>query len=377
MEVFDFAHQFVLQSLVASSVWETVKQAVWTQWQPLALEIESIKKTADPAIWLVGSVLALAPGSYVLYKWWYYRDSRLPLRLQELLEKDEARLRGEARVALLSAVNAPSAARATVTPPIFAVPTLKTTIRNLNWSGWRNPFPFATAERELETALDEIEKQLAFGEQSRINCKKQQAVAFIVKGAIAAARASQINATPESTDRDNRAALYDFGRALEIEPTDIEALEYFAHQQRVLGQDGPAISSFERLISLTESTNCEAKLVTARAYRYIGEILEKQYDATRVQLRLTTAKQRLESAFEALPTVAMGQIDHAAVRELQGRLAEKDGATQLPGIRYNQARTIYEAINDKDPTNKEAINGADRMKKALQDFNQDSQRIVN
>jgi tetratricopeptide (TPR) repeat protein len=375
MELIDFVQQLDLQSFDLFRFSEGFKEVAWVKWQPIAARIEAIKTTLDPAIWLVGSVLALVPGSYAIYKWWHFRDSRLPMRLNEMLARDESRLRPDARFALLQAAKSPSAKRVSVTPPIFAAPALKSTIRNLNWSGWRNPFPFATAERELEVALNEIEKQLAFGERSRENSRKQQAVAYIVKGAIAAARAGQPGITSESAEQCNRAALYDFSRALEIDNDDVEALEYLAHQQRVLGQDGPALSSYERLINLTVAPGSEAKLVTARAHRYIGEILENQFETSRINLRLTNAKQRLDSAFDALPAVAMGQIDHAAIREIQGRLAEKVGAIQLPETRYNQALSIYMDIKDRNPKDLEAFDGFNRVKQARQNFTQNGPGI--
>ena len=368
MEIFDLANQLDLQSVAFLDFVEATKRAASARWSVFADLVEAWKKTLDPAIWLIGSVAALVPGSFAIYKWWNYRNSRLPQRLTDLLVRDEKRLREEARLALLQAVNTPSAARESVTPPLFTVPTLKKTIRNLNWSGWMNPFPFATAEQELELALVEIEQRLAFCDKSRDNCKKQEALAYIVKGALAVARAGQTGTSPENADRYNRKALNDFSRALEIDPDDLEAIEYLAHQQRVLRQDLPAIISYQRLIMLTQNGNDTLKLITARAYRHTGEILETQFDQTGIGLRLTNARQNLDMAYAAIPSFARGQLEHAAIREVQARLARKDAATILPKTYYSEARTVYEAILEKDNSNQNAKDGCERTKAALREL---------
>ncbi len=368
MEIFDLANQFDLQSVVFPDFVEATKIAASARWAIFADSVEAWKKTLDPAIWLTGSVAALVPGSFVIYKWWNYRNSRLPQRLNDLLVKDEKRLRDEARLALLQAVKTPNAARNSVTPPLFAEPMLKKTIRNLNWSGWMNPFPFASPEQELKLALVEIEQRLSFCDKSRDYCKKQEALAYIVKGAIAAARAGTPGVSPEKADRDNRAALHDFNRALEINPVDIEALGYVAHQQRVLGQDEQALASYHQLAALTLNSGEQAKLVNARSYRHIGEIREKQHERTNIGLRLTTARQNLDLAYLAIPSFARGQLEHAAIREVQARLARKDDAATLPTTYYSEARSVYEAILEKDGSNQEARDGYMRTKAALREL---------
>lgn len=368
MDSGDWQSQLFLQVVGDIDFWPNLKKIVWEYWEPIALRVEAIKKTLDPAIWFVGSILALVPGTYAIYKWWHYRDSRLPLRLLELLEKEDSRLSQDARSAMLQAVKTPDAARANVTAPIFAVPALKTTLRNLNWASWRSPFPFDTAEAELASALSQIEQQLLFGEKSRAHFRRQQAVAYIVKGSISSARAVSQRATPESADQDNRKALYDFNRALDINPNDSEALEYVALQQRVLRMDSQALTSYERLIGLTQAAGAEGQLVSARAHRNIGEILEKQYDESRTGLRLTDARRRLEAAYAALPQSAVGTLDEAVIREAQGRLAEKDEAAQLPSTRYNQAIGIYSEIADRNPNDKVAVDGVRRVRAAVKAF---------
>lgn len=361
------------QSLTVPALWQLKWDALKFWWIDVSAEFELWRRTLDPAIWLLSSLLAMVPGGFVIYKWWNYRNSRLPERLALMLAKDEVRLREHARAALLQAVENPSAARAVVSPPIFAVPALKTCIRNIGWAGWINPFPFETADKELGDAIAEIEERLKFCEKSRADCRRQEATAYLVKGAIAAARAKQKASSKELSDRLDRDALNYFLRALEIDQNDTEALEYLAHQHRILGQHDLALSSFQRLAELTKNSGGESNLTTAKAYRHIGEILEKQHESSGVLRRLEKAKDFLEKALLALPPSARGQLDHAAIYEVTGRVEEKRGTTNLPLQNYLAAFAMYNALVEKNPDALEAKLGADRMKKVTLAFRNPSQ----
>lgn len=344
-----------------------LKLALTPWWEVARQTVSGWKQEFDPFIWLLGSVLAMIPGTFVIYKWWHYRNSRLPERLNELLAKEELRLR-EARSALLKVVKHPTAVRASVAAPYFVVPALKQTVRNCNWAGWLSPFPFATAERELELALVEIEHQLDFCEKSRADTRRQEATAYVVKGAIAAARASRSSVTPQDFDHHNRVALNHFMRALEIDQNDIEALEYAAHQYRILDQHELALSSYARLISLTSNGNSDLQLVAARAHRYRAEIYEKKHALTKIGARLSDAKDCLREALAMLPDGARGQIDDASIHEVLGRIEKAIGATTLPGTHFGAALSIYGEIKQKDPTNQDAIDGHARVEMELREF---------
>jgi hypothetical protein len=69
------------------SAWiDFARARITEQWADFTLKVEAVRKVLDPVIWIVGSVLAIVPGSYVIYKWWYYRESRLPDRLADFLK---------------------------------------------------------------------------------------------------------------------------------------------------------------------------------------------------------------------------------------------------------------------------------------------------
>ena len=88
------------------------------------------RSTLDPAFWLFGSLLALVPGSFAIYNWWYYHKSRLQKRLEQYLEQAEKRLRKDARIALRRIIE-PRAPFKPLKTPVFVRPTLVKAMRKL------------------------------------------------------------------------------------------------------------------------------------------------------------------------------------------------------------------------------------------------------
>ncbi len=329
--------------------------------------VQSWRDALDPFIWLVGSLLALIPGSFAAYRWWFYSKYRLPLRLEELLNQQAVQVK-EARDALLSAIEVPNAARVRVTPPLFTVPALQHSIRNLSWGGWSSPFLFSSAESEMNDALGELNQKLVFCEKRRRDCITQQATAYLVKGAIAAARATRLGNDTSEAARENRNALDYFLRAFSLNESDLEALQYVAHQHRVLKEDDLAFNAFERLAEKTVNGDSETKLMNSRANRYMAEICEKQFEETRISVRLKEAGTYLDAALESLPDVAKGQIDSAAIYEVFGRVKEKEGARKKPAEYYSKALSIYSELKNRDPSDSEAAAGFDRVDQRLREF---------
>jgi tetratricopeptide (TPR) repeat protein len=353
---------------IIRSAFNSLDFPISSAWSIFTADVHAWRQTLDPLIWIIASVLAIIPGSFAIYRWWFYRDSRLPERLNELIAKEEKRLHA-ARAALLSAVQNPDARHAPVTPPYFFGPSFSQTVRNLGWGGWvMNPFFFTIAEQEIEVALVEIERRLHFCEQSQANCRNQEAAAYLVKGALAAARAGKERPKSGQADRWNRAALNHFGRALEIDSGDMEALEYVAHQQRILGQDSLALSSYQRLAEVTCRSARDDRIVASRAQRYRAEIYEKQYDATGIAARLTRAQACLDQALECLPHTALRDIDDAMIREVYGRVARKREQQQTPLKQWGIAQEIYSDLLARNPKNGGAAEGLLRVKFHLDEF---------
>jgi hypothetical protein len=305
---------------------ELARTWIVEQWAEFTLKVEALRKVLDPVIWIVGSGLALVPGSYVIYKWWYYRESRLPDRLADFLNDDEKRLH-TARNVLFRNLERPSLSKS-ASAPIFLEPSMEAAMRHLRWSNWWSWRALAGADHNLEAALKEIESQMGFWEKQHAHYKRQEAAAHLLRGAIAAGGASA---------EDHKRALGHFLRALAIDNNDIEALEYAAHQRRVLSEIDDALVDYDRLARLTNKPGAEFASVRTKALRYAGEMLEQKYEKEGVRSNLDKARVRLRQALQELPAPTRGELDHAAICEVLGRVEDKRGTTNLPVVNLQLA----------------------------------------
>ncbi|MGO4686242.1 hypothetical protein [Hyphomicrobium sp. 2TAF46] len=336
-------------------------------WEGTVAELITLKARLDPFIWLIGSVLALVPGSFAIYKWWFYRESRMPLRLVELLKRDDDRLDG-ARGALLSVIARPRSTLLDFESPIFVEHSLAATMRRLKWTSWLRPNSLSVSNEELEGALHEIEQQKKFCADRTHHYLKQEGLIHLLKGAHSAALASNFSPESQEFSDANKDALFHFNRALEIDDGDIDALEYAAHQHRILNDFDLALAGYERLEKRAAKAGSDRALTKSRALRYQGEVLEKQYDLKQARSKLDAAKAQLEAALTNLPDLERGKADHAAIYEILGRIEEKRGRTMLPGENYGAALSIYESILRRSPNDGDAKEGSERMKAALVRF---------
>ena len=238
-----------------------------------------------------------------------------------MLEKEEQRLR-TAREHLLKALNQPSPVKS-FTAPIFVVPTLGRTLRKLKWSLLRNGRGLKQADESLEGTLTEIEQQMRYWADKHANYRRQQATAYMLRGAIAAANASR-RSIKDSKDL-NLAALNFFKQALDIDPNDRQALEYAAHQQRIFEYLDEAQANYEVLLRLTEGPETDDALIRMRAHRYIGEILEKKHEKTGVAQRLSEATTALNSALQHVPVPARDGLEHAYICRTLASVQAKRG----------------------------------------------------
>jgi hypothetical protein len=76
-----------LQNVDIGAIIEGFKAWLAERWGEVTSRVEAVRKILDPIVWIVGSILALVPGSFAIYKWWYYHESRLPQRLSEFLAR--------------------------------------------------------------------------------------------------------------------------------------------------------------------------------------------------------------------------------------------------------------------------------------------------
>jgi hypothetical protein len=354
-------------ALDVSGVFNGLSDLINTKLVRVSSWIASIKHTVEPVTWLLGSFLALVPGSFAIYKWIYYRYSRLPERLDDMLEKEELRLR-DARKHLLGIMEKPTPRKAFETP-MFVVPSLGRALRIMRWARWRNGSSLVSADESLQAALDDIGSQLKYWERKHSNYLRQQATAYLLKGAIAAANGSKDKNTGKDGLEHNREALIAFSKALEIDESDAQALEYVAHQQRILGMFDEAFQNYSRLSQLMTGPEPESALVRMRTLRYMGEILEKKYDATEIMARLITAKQTLQDALANVPTIARDDLDHAYVHRVFASVEMKRKALGSAKFQSERAERIFLDLIRRKRHVKEAEVGLIEVRSLMETIN--------
>lgn len=330
------------------------------QWAIIASGITSARQTIDPIVWLVGSIAALVPGSFAIYQWLYYRRSRLPQRFKEMLEVEEVRLK-KARQALLERIQRPESVKP-FTAPIFVVPSMAKAMRKLKWVGSMNGNALPVADVNLQSALDEIQQRMQWCDDQRSSHKRQQATAYLLKGAIAAARADKERTAGQDAVARDREALGCFQKALETDSHDIEALEYVAHQHRILGEIDNAISSYQTLADQTDGPEPGKALVRMRALRYLGEMFERKFDAARVQLNLNTAKNHLTAALNIMPEVARDTLLEAFTHRWLGSVEDKKGTARLWQQEFDAADRIFAGLISRHKDMAEAQAGLEEVK---------------
>lgn len=222
-------------------------------------------------------LVGLAGFSFGIWRWWYHRERVLHRRLQEYLAEQDRRLDG-ARSYVLEAIFRPGAKRRFFGDPLFVVQPLRSLLRREGWDSLLGIGRIETAaDRSLDTALGRIERRLETATATLTSLRMQRASAFLLKGAVASARAQLARDPVRRADLDDRALVH-FRAALGVSEHDLQAKEYEAHQLRKLGHLTEAAAAYERLEALAEPlTDARRRdLLLAVARRHRAEILQAQ-----------------------------------------------------------------------------------------------------
>lgn len=330
---------FDVQSLDFVGAWAAFLDELKRIWAEISGRVKAAREVVEPVAWVVGSILALVPGTFAIYKWIYYRRSRLPERLDDLLRDEERRLR-TARDALLQTISRSTPLKPS-TAPIFINASLSKAMRQLGWVSWWYRRPLLVADNNLDGALSEIDEQMRFWDGQHAHYKRQQAAAYLLKGAIAVTNGDKARtASKDATAHDRRALSY-FLKALEIDETDVQALEYVAHQHKVLGELDDALRYYERLVSLTSKPGVEAARARMHALRFQAEIYEQKYDKKEIGADLRRAKEFFEAALTAIPAEARGELDEAFILRGLASVEDKRGTANLPFTNCDAAERIF------------------------------------
>ena len=342
------------------SFFKAVVDWIAGQWALVASGITSARQTIDPIVWLVGSVAALVPGSFAIYQWLYYRRSRLPQRFKEMLEDEEHRL-DKARQVLMEQIQHPESIKP-FTAPIFLVPSMAKAMRKLRWASSTNSKSLPAADANLQAALDEIQLRMQWCDDQRSNHQRQRATAYLLKGAIAAARAEKERVTGGDAVARDKEALACFQKALENDRYDIEALEYVAHQHRILGDIDSAIESYQALADQTDGPDPSTALIRMRALRYLGEMYERRYDLNHVASDLRLAKTNLELAFANMPEIARDTLLDGFTHRWLGSVEDKKGTARLWQQEFATAERIFSDLQLRKKDMAQAKAGQEEVK---------------
>ena len=182
-----------------------------TQWPPalrqLSVDLSGVFwRIVDLAQIHGEKLFGLAGFSFGVWRWWYYRESVLHKRLQEYLAEQDRRLH-QARTYVLEAILRPGPRRE-FADPLFAVGPLRRLLRQRRWNSAIGFGKVETnADRSLNRALRQIERRLGIAVCALTSLRSQMASAYILKGAIASARASQARDSLQE-DRFGRPGAY-------------------------------------------------------------------------------------------------------------------------------------------------------------------------
>jgi tetratricopeptide (TPR) repeat protein len=283
---------------------------------------------------LLSPLITIASGSYALYKGFYFAETRLHFRLQDYLNREEARLRA-ARSQLRARIERPGPTRPFETP-VFLEEPMQRAVGELGWARifWSARLPFA--ELNLESSIQQIERQLQLWRGHEAHYKRQLSSAHLLKGAISAARASKLRMEGRDDRDENLIALSHFLEALKLDRNDIEALEYAGHTRVQLHDYDGALEDLDQILDLTKKQ--PKSLARARAYRFKADVFERRGNHG-------LAKSALESALDATPPIlGEDRIEEAQTHEAHGRICEKLGFGGLAPQSYEKAEIVYKSL---------------------------------
>ena len=143
---------------------------------------------------VLAPLVAVGSGGYAIYQKWHFAGHNLHLRLAEYLSREERRLRGADRE-LDCHADRPGPARP-FQSPIFSNTAIGSALRKMRWGTpsmrtlhWGR---IRRAEQEVDEASKELENQLRLWELAKKKYQRRLIQAYLVKGAILAARAEEL-----------------------------------------------------------------------------------------------------------------------------------------------------------------------------------------
>jgi hypothetical protein len=337
-------------------------------WAKYARVIDRIYDFVDRAARFIVPIATIGGAIYGVYHKWRYGKGRMHIHIREFLKRDDKRLMPTGKK-LTTVVERPGPDR-DFGPPIFLSKQLEPTLKGMRWGKLED------ADKALTAELAKLKQQLEQWGNLEASYNRHRAQAHLVKGAITAARAGSRNGKDDDR-KDDVEAFEQFKAAHELNKTDVEALEYMAHQRVRLGDTGNALTDFETLQLLAEKD--KDQLLVSRALKFQATIRENegatllQNPSTRTdqEPNLQKARDLLTAAVDALPDGERGGLEEAELYELRGRVNRRRQTFRHATDDYTMAERLYHRLanqtNDPD-TRDDANGGLGRVRKDLQEI---------
>lgn len=278
------------------------------------------------------------------YKTWRYAEGKLGERLSEFLEREEEHLvlaRKE-----VAALQKKRTGGKRDRPELFSNRELNLALKQVRKRKFR------AAQTLLTEALIRTQEREDKAKSKASLHLKQKAMAHLLLGAIA------------DNEHRNDDALAHFKTALEIDDTDVEALEYTAVQLLKLGYADQARAEFDKLAALAESSG--DRILQASAWRGVG----KSWEPPAAKPSAFNANAAYKKAIAAFPNDGP-PLEIAYIHEFRGmanlQLSNKGQASDS----LTEALVKYtKAEQAKGADASEAKEGVTRVSKALDKLQQ-------
>jgi tetratricopeptide (TPR) repeat protein len=269
-------------------------------------------------------IVPLAPAAYGIMIKWRNSGYRLLDRLEDFLKHEDKKLT-DSRAAIAAIVAVPSPVRS-LDQPAFSARPLGRALKKMDWGYGQ------AALNDLDGASRISADQARLSQKQSEQHKERQALAHLLLGTRAASR--QIS---DAHDRmaARSEALGHFEKALEINPKDVDALEYSGMMLLELANPSGALARFRELTNLRQA---EGGLNLARAYRLQATAYENL-----PQPMYSNANQALLNALINLPDTPA--IQRALTHEHHGYVRIKMGnANNAANSSLQSALTIYHSL---------------------------------
>lgn len=286
----------------------------------------------------VAACVTIGAGAFGIFQGLRYAESRLSKRILVYLKAEEHRLKYN-RSLLIAAIKKPTPGRPKI-EPLFSNHLLTKALRQMRW-GRKNG-----AEISLKAALALADEKIGIASTHVDTHKQQKLAAHLLLGAIA------------DSKKDHLSALGHFQDALDIDPSDVEAIQFAGQQLLCVPDARQALTYFERLDKIARkqadgTLGFRARILQARAYYALP------------QPNLRAANELLRAETVKFP-VEVDSLERAEVHELHGDVRRDRG--QINARDSYQASLLTYARHSEACGGKEAADGVLRVTKKINEI---------